>query len=56
MTMRPLNAVVKNGRLVVDEPTALPEGAEIELVPADDSEHVVANVQPANGTSPRHPR
>jgi hypothetical protein len=27
---------VKNGRLVVDEPTALPEGTEIELVPVDD--------------------
>ena len=27
--MQPLKAVVKNGRLVVDEPTALPEGTEI---------------------------
>jgi hypothetical protein len=27
---------VRNGRLVVDEPTALPEGTEVELVPADD--------------------
>jgi hypothetical protein len=36
MTMQPLKAVVKNGRLVVDEPTALPEGTEIELVPVDD--------------------
>lgn len=34
--MQPLKAVVKNGRLVVDEPTALPEGTEIELVPVDD--------------------
>jgi hypothetical protein len=36
MTMPPLKAIVKNGRLVVDEPTALPEGTEIELVPVDD--------------------
>lgn len=36
MTMLPLKAVVKNGRLVVDEPTALPEGTEIELVPVDE--------------------
>jgi hypothetical protein len=34
--MMPLKAVVKNGRLVVDEPTQLPEGTEIELVPVDD--------------------
>jgi hypothetical protein len=34
--MHPLKAVVRNGRLVVDEPTALPEGTEIELVPIDD--------------------
>jgi hypothetical protein len=26
MTMQPLKAVVKNGRLLVDEPTALPGG------------------------------
>lgn len=30
-----LKARVKNGRLVLDEPTDLPEGAEVELVPAD---------------------
>jgi hypothetical protein len=36
MTMQPLKAVVRNGRLVVDEPTVLPEGTEIELLPADD--------------------
>ncbi len=34
--MAPLKAVVKNGRLVVDEPTELPEGTEIELVAVDD--------------------
>lgn len=36
MDMLPLKAVVRNGRLVVDEPTALPEGTEIELVAVDD--------------------
>jgi hypothetical protein len=30
-----LKARVRNGRLVLDEPTDLPEGAEVELVPAD---------------------
>ena len=34
--MQRLKAVVRNGRLVVDEPTAPPEGTEIELVPVDD--------------------
>jgi hypothetical protein len=34
--MTPLKAFVKNGRLVMDQPTALPEGAEIELVPVED--------------------
>ena len=43
MTMQPLKAVVKNGRLVVDEPTALPEGTEIELLPVDEA--------PANGAA-----
>jgi hypothetical protein len=32
---QPLKARVKNGRLVLDEPTNLPEGAEVELVPGD---------------------
>mgnify|MGYP001577605020 FL=1 len=34
--MHALRARVRNGRLVLDEPTNLPEGAEVELVPADD--------------------
>jgi hypothetical protein len=34
--MTPVKAVVRNGRLVVDEPTELPEGTEIQLVPAED--------------------
>ena len=38
--MQPLKAHVHNGRLVLDEPTDLPEGEVIELVPLDD---VLAN-------------
>lgn len=30
-----LKARVHNGRLVVDEPTALPEGTEVALLPLD---------------------
>jgi hypothetical protein len=30
-----LKAVVRNGRLILDEPTELPEGEVVELVPAD---------------------
>lgn len=34
--MQPLRAHVRQGRLVLDEPTDLPEGEEVELVPVDD--------------------
>ena len=34
--MQALKARVRNGRLVLDEPTDLPEGAEVELMPSDD--------------------
>jgi hypothetical protein len=33
--MQPFKAFVKNGRLMVDEPTELPDGTEIELLPVD---------------------
>jgi hypothetical protein len=33
--MQSLKARVRNGRLVLDEPTDLPEGAVVELVPVD---------------------
>lgn len=36
--MHALKAQVKNGRLVLDEPTDLPEGREVELVVLDDAE------------------
>jgi hypothetical protein len=35
-TMQPLKAHVHNGRLVLDEPTDLPEGEVVELVPLDE--------------------
>ena len=35
-TMQGLRARVRNGRLVLDEPTDLPEGAEVELMPVDE--------------------
>src|SRR5450432_2856896 len=35
-TMQPLKAHVHNGRLLLDEPTDLPEGEEVELVPLDE--------------------
>ncbi len=38
--MQPLKAHVQNGRLVLDEPTDLPEGEVVELVPVDE---VLAN-------------
>jgi hypothetical protein len=34
--MQPLEARVHNGRLVLDEPTDLPEGTEVSLIVADD--------------------
>jgi hypothetical protein len=33
--MAPLKAHVHKGRLVLDEPTDLPDGTEVALVPAD---------------------
>jgi hypothetical protein len=34
--MQPLKAHVRNGRLLLDEPTDLPEGDVVELVQLDD--------------------
>ncbi len=36
--MSPLRARVANGRLVMDEPTTLPEGTEIDLVADDEGD------------------
>lgn len=38
--MHALRARVENGRLKLDEPTDLPEGTVLELVPANDSDEV----------------
>ena len=38
ITMQALKAQVKNGRLVLDEPTDLPEGAEVTLSITDDED------------------
>lgn len=34
--VRTVKATVRSGRLVADEPTDLPEGEEVELVPLDE--------------------
>jgi hypothetical protein len=34
--MQPLKAHVHKGRLVLEEPTDLPEGTEVELMPVED--------------------
>jgi hypothetical protein len=34
--MQPLNAVVKNGRLTLDEPTDLPDGQVVVLLPLEE--------------------
>ena len=36
--MSPLRARVENGRLVLDEPTSLPEGTVVDLVADDDGD------------------
>ena len=36
MTPSPLRARVSGGRLLLDEPTSLPDGTVVELVPMDD--------------------
>jgi hypothetical protein len=38
LEMHALKAHVKGGRLLLDEPTDLPEGEVVELVPVDDVE------------------
>lgn len=38
MRMGPLRAKVKKGRLVLDEPTTLPEGTVIDLVADDEGD------------------
>lgn len=42
-SMRPIRARVKNGRLVVDQPTELPEGTVLNLVPDEGNDATDAN-------------
>jgi hypothetical protein len=51
MSMPSFKAHVKNGRLVLDQPTDLPEGKEIELVPLDRTMAATA----ASGSCAPHP-
>jgi hypothetical protein len=56
MTTPALKARVKNGRLLLDEPTELPEGTDVELVAADedfDAEARSAAGRTATSTSSR---
>ena len=45
--MKALKAIVKNGRLVLDAPTDVPEGAEVELavVHDEDDAELLAELQ-----------
>lgn len=36
--MRVIKTTVRNGRIVVDEPTSLPDGREVQLCVVDDDE------------------
>jgi len=40
MSTSPLRARVRNGRLVLDEPTDLPDGTEVSLAVVDDSDEL----------------
>jgi hypothetical protein len=50
-----VHARVKNGRLLVDEPTDLPEGTELVLVPAGEEQQAAERLARAGGTG-RHAR
>jgi len=41
--MRPLRARVQKGRLVLDEPTTLPEGTVVDLVADDEDDDLTAD-------------
>jgi len=38
--MQPLKAHVRNGRIVLDEPTDLPEGTEVRLIVTDEEDEL----------------
>jgi hypothetical protein len=45
--MSPIRARVENGRLVLDEPTTLPDGTVIELVADDEGDDLTATEREA---------
>ena len=45
--MGPLRARVRNGRLVLDEPTTLPEGTTLDLVADDEGDDLSAEERSA---------
>ena len=44
MTMQPFHALVKNGRLTLDEPSELPDGQVVVLLPLEDLMSMVDDV------------
>ncbi len=46
--MHALKATVKNGHLVIDEPTDLPEGTELYLVPVNEEDEDRFDIAEAN--------
>ena len=46
-SMKTLKARVENGRIVMNEPTDLPEGTELELIPAADFDPELAELERA---------
>lgn len=46
--MHALKAKVVNGRIVIDEPTELPEGTELYLVPVSEEDEDRLDVEEAN--------
>ena len=46
--MHALKAKVVNGRIVVDEPTELPEGTELYLVPVSEEDEDRLDIEAAN--------
>jgi len=45
--MGPIRARVKNGRLIIDEPTDLPEGTVLDLVQDDEGDDLTAEERKA---------
>lgn len=43
--MQPLQARVQNGRLILDEPTQLPDGHVVDLLPLDELLSLVDDVE-----------